>query len=89
MAELSLISKYPFLNDSKKYILDNNLSIKEILDDPLYDRARLIGIERLDNAFKNRDVGNRSLVSDSDQIMELLSYPIARMVAVCIEDVYF
>ena len=89
MVELSLISKYPFLNDSKKYILDNNLSIKEILDDPLYDRARLIGVERLDNAFKNRDVGNRSLVTDSDQIMELLSYPIARMVAVCIEDVYF
>jgi len=89
MVELSLISKYPFLNASKDYIKENNLSIKEILDDPLYERARLIGVERLDNAFDKRDVGNRSLVTDSDQIMELLSYPIARMVAVCIEDVYF
>jgi len=89
MAELSLISKYPFLTASKDYIKENNLSVKEILDDPLYERARLIGVERLDNAFDKRDVGSRSLVTDSDQIMELLSYPIARMVAVCIEDTYF
>jgi len=89
MAELETLSKYPFLNDSKNYIKENNLSIEELLDDPLYDRAHMIGVERLDNAFKNRDVGNRSLVTETDCIMELLSYPIARMVAVCIGDVYF
>jgi DNA primase large subunit len=49
----------------------------------------LIGIERLDNAFKNRDVGQRSLATDTDCIMEILSYPLARMVAVCIGDPYF
>ena len=89
MAELSLLSKYPFLNASKEYIKNNNLSIEELLDDPLYERARLTGVERLDNAFNNRDVGDRSLVTESDLIMELLSYPIARMIAVCIEDIYF
>jgi len=89
MAELETLSKYPFLNDSKQYIKENNLSIEELLDDPLYERAHAVGVERLDNAFKNRDVGNRSLVTESDCIMELLSYPIARMVAVCIDDVYF
>jgi len=89
MVDLSLISKYPFLNASKDYIKNNNLSIEELLDDPLYERARLIGVERLDNAFDKRDVGDRSLVTESDQIMELLSYPIARMIAVCIDDIYF
>ncbi len=89
MAELSLLSKYPFLNASKGYIKNNNLSIEELLDDPLYERARLTGVERLDNAFNKRDVGDRSLVTEADQIMELLSYPIARMLAVCIEDIYF
>jgi len=59
------------------------------LDDPLYERARLIGIERLDNSFKYKDVRNRSLTNETDCIMELLSYPIARMIAVCIDDVYF
>lgn len=89
MRELLTLSKYPFLSDSKKYVTENNLSIKELLDDPLYERARAIGVERLENAFNNRDVGNRSLASESDCIMELLSYPIARMIAVCINDIYF
>jgi len=89
MLEISKLSKYPFLDDAKKYVKDNELSVSEILDDPLYERARVIGIERLDNAFKNRDVGNRSLVTQTDHIMELLSYPISRMIAVCIGDNYF
>ena len=89
MVELSTLAKYPFLKLSKDYVKDNALSVEELLDDPLYERARLIGVERLDNAFKNRNVGNRSLATETDCIMELLSYPIARMMAVCIGDVYF
>lgn len=89
MMDLSVISKYPFLNASKQYVKENNLSIIELLDDPLYERARVIGVERIDNAFKNRDVGNRNPVTESDNIMELISYPIARMIAVCIDDLFF
>ena len=89
MVELAILSRYPFLSDSKEYVKEHKLSVMEILDDPLYERARAIGVERLDNAFKKSDVGNRSLASDSDCIMELLSYPIARMIAVCIDDTYF
>jgi len=89
MVELSTLAKYPFLHDAKTYIKETAPLVEELLDDPLYEHARVIGVERLDNAFKNRDVGNRSLVTESDSIMELLSYPIARMMAVCIEDTYF
>jgi DNA primase large subunit len=89
MTELSIIAKYPFLNAARNYVKNNGLSVQELLDDPLYERARLIGIERLDNAFTKRDIGTRSIVTDSDHIMEVLSYPIARMIAVCIDDVYF
>ena len=89
MVELSTLAKYPFVNESKVYVKGNAPSVEELLDDPLYERARLIGVERLDNAFKNRDVGNRSLATETDCVMELLSYPIARMIAVCIDDNYF
>ena len=89
MVELSILSKYPFLNASKDYVKDNNISIEEILEDPLYERARMIGVERLDNAFKNSEVGSRSLATETDCVMELLSYPIARMIAVCIDDTFF
>ena len=52
MFDLKILAKYPFLNDAKTYVNNNKLSVKEVLYDPLYERARAIGIERLDNAFK-------------------------------------
>lgn len=89
MRELTTLAKYPFLHDTRHYIKENGPSVDELLHDLPYERARIIGIERLDNAFKNRDVGERSLANESDCIMEILSYPLARMVAVCIGDSYF
>lgn len=89
MVELKVLSRYPFLDASKEYVKKNDIKVMELLDDPLYERARVIGIERLDNAFKNTDVGNRVTATETDSIMELLSYPIARMIAVCIDDLYF
>ena len=89
MRELSTLARYPFLSDTRQYIKDHGPTIQDLLHDLLYERARLIGIERLDNAMKNRDVGQRSLATDTDCIMEILSYPLARMVAVCIGDPYF
>jgi len=89
MRELTTLAKYPFLQDTRRFIKENGPSVNELLHDPPYERARIIGIERLDNALKHRDVGSRSLASESDCIMEILSYPLARMVAVCIGDPYF
>jgi hypothetical protein len=62
MAEISTLAKYPFLNASKDYVKDNNLSVSEILDDPLYERARMVGMERIDKSFKDRNAGNRSRI---------------------------
>lgn len=89
MIDLSTLAKYPFLTEAKNYVKENNISVKELLDNPLYERARVIGIERLDNAFSKKDVENRSLATETDSLMELLSYPISRMIAVCIGDTYF
>jgi DNA primase large subunit len=89
MRELSILAKYPFLHDTRQYIKENGPSVNELLHDLPYERARIISIERLDNALKNRDVGERSLANESDCVMEIYSYPLARMVAVCIGDPYF
>jgi DNA primase large subunit len=89
MVELQTLARYPFLTAAKDYVKENALSIHELLTDSLYDRARVIGLERLENAFEKRDVGNRTMTTDSDYIMELLSYPISRMIAVCVDDTYF
>ncbi len=89
MRELVTLAKYPFLQDTRQFIKENGPSIQELLHAPPYERARIISIERLDNALRNRDVGRRSLANESDCIMEILSYPLARMVTVCIGDPFF
>lgn len=89
MQDLFTLAKYPFLSDAKSYIKKEALTISELLDDVLYERARLIAVDRLDNAFDNKDVGNRSLSTETEALMELLSYPIARMITVCIGDPFF
>jgi DNA primase large subunit len=89
MQELYTLARYPFLDAAKSYIKEEGPTVDELLTDILYERARTIGIERLDRGFNNRDIGDRSLASESDCIMELLSYPLARMIAVCVADPYF
>ncbi len=89
MTELKILARYPFIDESKEYVKNNDITVKDLLDDPLYERARVIGIERIDNAFENSDVGNRSQTNETDYVMELLSYPIARMISVCIDDLFF
>jgi DNA primase large subunit len=89
MRELATLAKYPFLQETRQFIKDNGPTIGELLHDLPYERARSLGIERLENALKKSDVGDRSLATDSDCIMEILSYPLARMVAVCIGDTFF
>ena len=82
-------AKYPFLMDAKQYVRDEGASVHELLHDPLFEPARMMAIERLENVLRNRDVGNRVLSTDSDYIMELFSYPVARMIVFCVNDDFF
>jgi DNA primase large subunit len=89
MYNLFTLAKYPFLDDAKSYVKDEKVTVKELLDDSLYERSRAIALERLDNSFERKDVGVRSLASESDCMMELFSYPVARMITTCVNDQYF
>jgi len=89
MVDLLILAKYPFLQDSKVFVKNESVTIKELLEDPLFEQARTIAIERINNAYHRKDVGNRSLSSESDKLMELFSYPVARMITVCVNDIFF
>ena len=54
MKQLQILSKYPFLNSSKTYVKENDISMDDLLKDSLYERARAIGVERLDSAFEKK-----------------------------------
>ncbi|MEM0466698.1 MAG: DNA primase large subunit PriL [Candidatus Thermoplasmatota archaeon] len=88
MTDLATLAKYPFLEETKKYIKENGPSINELLTDIIYERARTLGLERLESTLQKRTITQPTMVSDSDYFMEILSYPIARMIAVCVGDTY-
>ena len=81
-------AKYPFLNEAREYVKKEAPLIQELLTDSLYERARVRGVERVYNAFEKGDVGDALLVSTGDCLMELFSYPIARMITVCVREPY-
>ncbi len=87
--DIKTFAIYPFIKDAREYVKNNKITVEEILHDIAYEKVRMFAIERLENAFYRRNVGDRRLVSDADKLAEILSYPIARMVAVCIGDNYF
>jgi len=89
MQNLKVLATYPFLSDARSYVKEMGVSVENLLTNLAYERARIFGIERLEKALKNRNVGDRRLVDESDYISEILSYPIARMIVVCIGDRYF
>jgi DNA primase large subunit len=82
MPPLLTLAKYPWLKASKEWVRKEAPPLEEILKDPAYERARAIGYKRLVNALERKDIDERPLSTQADQIMELLSYPIARMIVV-------
>ncbi|MBS3778435.1 MAG: hypothetical protein KGY50_03985, partial [Candidatus Thermoplasmatota archaeon] len=89
MKSLQDLARYPYLQDAKSYVKKQGMAITELIKDPLYERARAIAIERLNHAFEHKDIGTRQLSTESDCIMELFSYPVARMITCCVNDSYF
>ena len=89
MKPLQYLARYPYLIDAKTYVKKQGMSVTELIKDPLYERARSIAIERLDKSFDQKDIGIRRLSTESDCIMELFSYPLARMITCCINDPFF
>ena len=89
MKPLQYLARYPYLFDSKNYVKKQGMAVTELIKDPLYERARSIAIERLNQAFDQKDIGMRRLSTESDCIMELFSYPLARMITCCVNDPFF
>jgi len=89
MRELATLAKYPFLQETRLYIKEHGPNVEELLTSIVYERARALGIERLENALQRKDTETQSYATESDCFMEMLSYPLASMVTVCIGDTFF
>ncbi|RZN62598.1 DNA primase large subunit PriL [Methanonatronarchaeum sp. AMET6-2] len=75
-------SKYPFLPESQEIVREAGFDINRLINSPAYESERKWAVKRIKSAIKNKDQKNTS------HHAELLSYPISRLIASCINDHY-
>ncbi len=81
-----LESRYPFLRSAAQLIEDNGASLDDLLSSPGFEDARARGEDRVLSAIEHSQVTSPSLRNDFDRMMEVMSYPYARILVSCIND---
>jgi Eukaryotic-type DNA primase, large subunit len=80
------LSRYPFLRGAAVYAEENSTDIDSLIRSPSYGNARKRGLDRVLSAISQHKVSDVSLLNEYDRLMEVLSYPYARMVVSCVGD---
>ena len=73
-------AKYPFLKESSEFAEKNHADLEGLLSSPSYEPARKRGRQRVLEALENNEVTSPPLMNDYDCLMEVMSYPYARMI---------
>ena len=81
-----LESRYPFLSGAQLIAEQNGAGIRDLLYSPSFEQARQRGIERVESAMHKSEVEYASLRDDYARLMEIMSYPYARILVSAIND---
>ncbi|MEA1944445.1 MAG: DNA primase regulatory subunit PriL [Euryarchaeota archaeon] len=77
---------YPFTSEATAYVRELEIPIPDLLSKRVYDRVRVRSMERVIQAVEGRI--EKTVDTEIQAEIELLSYPIARMIISCINDSY-
>jgi DNA primase large subunit len=87
--DVRLAAKYPFLKESGKILRDRGITLDQLISSRAYERARYQGRERVFEALESRMIDDHPMATEIDATIELLSYPIARMIVSAVADPSF
>ncbi|MDR3075292.1 MAG: DNA primase large subunit PriL [Candidatus Methanoplasma sp.] len=79
-------ARYPFLKEAAQFAEENSADIESLITSPSYAGARKRGLERVLSAISQYKVSDVPLIQEYDRLMEVLSYPYARMIVSCVND---
>ena len=79
-------AKFPFMKDASEFAEANSVDLDALIVSPSFEPARKRGLERVMDALENSEVTYTPLMSDYDRLIEVMSYPFARMVVSMIGD---
>lgn len=73
------LAKYPFLRDAADNVRDQGVTLEDLLGHQSYRQARARGKARVVDALEYGAVRERPMGTLEEQLEEILSYPLARM----------
>lgn len=79
-------ARYPFLSSSADFAEENHADIESLVASNSYSDARRRGLQRVLDAIESHKVSEVALRNDYDCLMEVLSYPYARMLVSIVDD---
>lgn len=82
-------AKYPFLKDSARLLKESGPTLDLLVESMAYEQARLRGRERVMEALELGKIDDHPMTSKIDATLELLSYPVARMIVSAVADPQF
>jgi len=82
------VAKFPFLSESRQFVEESGADIGDLVSSPSYEPARSRGMRRIIDALDDAEVSYVPMVkaTDYDRLMEVLSYPYAKMIVSSIGD---
>lgn len=87
--EVATAAKYPFLKESAKLLRETGVSLDQLVSSVAYERARYQGRERVMEVLDDGSIDDHPIASKIDATVELLSYPVARMIVSAVADSAF
>ena len=72
-------AKFPFLKDASEFAESNNVDLDALLASASFEPARKRGVQRVFDALDHSEVSYKPILSEYDRLMEVMSYPYARM----------
>ncbi len=86
--DVRLLARFPFLKESNQLIKGEGITLEDLVDDIAFERARIKGKSRILIALEKGEVPKPPMASEREALIELLSYPIARMLVASLQEPY-
>lgn len=77
---------YPFISTAKMVAEEHGAQIEELLTSNAFEDARMRGSRRVEDAIIESDVGYIPVRNEVEMVMEVMSYPYARILVSAIND---
>lgn len=79
-------AKFPFLSDASQFAEANSMDLEALITSPSFEPARKRGLERVMDALERSEVSYKPLLREYDRLIEVMSYPYARMIVSMVGD---